>query len=414
MKRHSWITVIVAMGTLLWCCGLADLAHAQENLPQLVRRIQPAVVTVITYDNQGKIKGQGSGFFVDSNRFLTNYHVLAGASRVEAKTSDGKRYSVERIVAKDEAGDLVLATTENPYVDIVYAKLKISALMPEVGERVIVVGSPLGLEQTLSEGVVSALRNIPDVGEILQITAPISQGSSGSPVLNMRGEVIGVATFIIKKGQNLNFAIPGSRVLALMRRTAGGVTPSDNASSIPKEFVEQIRKIEREAKIPKEIVEQLRKIERESKADFFLLRGSKLALAGDHGKAVEAFKQGIRINPNDVNAYIQLGNAYSVLSRYQEALDAYKMAIRLWGNDAPNAPMHNTLGTTYAKLGRNLEATEEYKKAIRLKSDYAEAHFNLGIAYLRSDNKGAALKEYKIIQGLDSKLAEKLYKAIYP
>lgn len=218
MKKNSWVTVIAAIGGLLWCWGLIGLANGQENLPKLVRRIQPAVVTVLAYDAHGKIKGQGSGFFVDSNRFITNYHVLAGASHVEVKTSDKKRYSVERIVAEDKASDLVVATTENPYVDIEYGNLKISAVMPEVGERIIVVGSPLGLEQTLSEGVVSAVRDIPDLGEIMQITAPISPGSSGSPVVNLRGEVVGVATLQLAKGQNLNFAMPGSRALALLQK----------------------------------------------------------------------------------------------------------------------------------------------------------------------------------------------------
>lgn len=218
MKRNSLITVIAAIGGLLWCGALVGLAHAQENLPQLVRRIRSAVVTVIAYDASGKIKGQGSGFFVDSNRFLTNYHVLAGASRAEVKTSDGKCYSVERIVAQDKAGDLIIATTENPFVDIGRSNLKISEVLPDVGERVIVIGSPLGLEQTLSEGVVSAVRNIPDLGEILQITAPISPGSSGSPVVNVRGEVVGVATLQLAKGQNLNFAMPGPRVMALLQK----------------------------------------------------------------------------------------------------------------------------------------------------------------------------------------------------
>jgi hypothetical protein len=71
-----------------------------------------------------------------------------------------------------------------------------------------VIGTPLGLEQTVSDGIVSARREIPGFGRIVQMTAPISPGSSGSPVLNMRGEVVGVATFLIDMGQNLNFAIP--------------------------------------------------------------------------------------------------------------------------------------------------------------------------------------------------------------
>jgi len=81
----------------------------------------------------------------------------------------------------------------------------------ESGQPVIVIGSPFGLEGTVSDGIVSGVRKVPDFWEIIQITAPISKGSSGSPVLNIKGEVIGVATFFIKEGQSLNFAISGIR-----------------------------------------------------------------------------------------------------------------------------------------------------------------------------------------------------------
>jgi len=84
-----------------------------------------------------------------------------------------------------------------------------------VGERIIVYGSPLGLEKTVSDGIVSAIREVPGHGTLIQITAPISPGSSGSPVLNMKGEVIGIATFQFIKGKNLNFAIPSKRVARL-------------------------------------------------------------------------------------------------------------------------------------------------------------------------------------------------------
>jgi hypothetical protein len=194
-------------------------AYSDDSLPKLVRKIQPAVVTILSYDSQGKLKKQGSGFFINEGYFVTNYHVLGGAFRVEVKTSEGKHYLVKRIIAKDKTGDLIIAITDDPFLKFNVDGLKITPVIPEVGERVVVIGSPMGLEQTLSEGVVSAVRDIPDFGEIIQITAPVSHGSSGSPVVNMNGEVIGVATFILKEGQNLNFAIPGNRVLSLQQQS---------------------------------------------------------------------------------------------------------------------------------------------------------------------------------------------------
>ena len=187
---------------------------AQENLPKLIKRIQPAVVTVIGYDANGKIIRLGSGFFIDGkDHIITNRHVISGVAKAEVKTADGARYLLKAMVSEDQQVDLVKLVVEG--LKGIHSYLLITQTQPEVGERVVVVGSPLGLEQTVSDGMVSAIRNIPGRGEILQISAPVSPGSSGGPVVNLKGEVIGVATFQMSRGQNLNFAIPGRRVLAL-------------------------------------------------------------------------------------------------------------------------------------------------------------------------------------------------------
>src|SRR5262249_28620115 len=157
------------------------------------KRVQPAVVTIITYSTDNLKLKQGTGFFVTNDgEIITNIHVLENAARAEAKTADGEMYPVIRVVAADPQADLVrVAVLAAP------RRLNVTALTtatekPIVGERVLVIGSPLGLEQTVSEGIISAIRNTKDDGTVLQISAPISPGSSGSPVVNLKGEVIGV------------------------------------------------------------------------------------------------------------------------------------------------------------------------------------------------------------------------------
>ena len=186
-----------------------------ENLPTLIKIINPSVVIVFAYDDKGEFLKLGSCFFISQNGdIVTNYHVLQGASSAEVKTSDGKTYPIIDIVAFDEQNDIIRLSVDIPsqYVH----PLSLSATVPEVGERIIVYGSPLGLEKTVSDGIVSAIRDIPDFGKVIQITAPISPGSSGSPVLNMQGEVIGIATFQMVEGQNLNFAIPSEKITSLI------------------------------------------------------------------------------------------------------------------------------------------------------------------------------------------------------
>lgn len=202
LVRYSLVAIVSITGSL-------GLAFAQEvNLPSLIKTIQPSVVSIAVYDAAGTVVRQGSGFFVSEiGDVITNRHVLEGAIRAEIKTTDGASYSVTEVVAENQDADLVQVSVS--ISKSVPKPLPVTQILPEVGERVLVIGSPFGLEQTVSDGIVSAIRTSAEFGgRVIQITAPISPGSSGSPVINMKGQVIGVATFQIVKGQNLNFAIP--------------------------------------------------------------------------------------------------------------------------------------------------------------------------------------------------------------
>jgi len=192
---------------------------AQDNLPSLIKKIQPSVVTITTFDDAGNPTLRGTGFFIsEEGDVLTNLHVIEGAAFVEVRTLTGETYTGTKVVAEDKNADLVRLSVTIPHGAV--EPLLVSSVLPEVGERILVIGSPFGLEQTVSDGIVSAVREVKVFGHVIQITAPISQGSSGSPVVNMSGEVIGVATFQFVEGQNLNFAIPGNRVKLLLAQYA--------------------------------------------------------------------------------------------------------------------------------------------------------------------------------------------------
>lgn len=189
-------------------------AYAESELTKIVKEIQPAVVTVITRDKQGKEFSLGSGFFIDPNgTLITNHHVLEGASSAYICAYNGNEYMIESVLAADPRTDLIKLRAN--LSGKLSSFLEPSKLGPEIAERVIVVGSPLGLEQSVTEGIVSAIRSVEGIGGVFQITAPISAGSSGSPVIDMKGKVIGVATFQFIEGQNINFAIPIERAFDL-------------------------------------------------------------------------------------------------------------------------------------------------------------------------------------------------------
>jgi len=201
-----------------------------QTIPAIVRKIGPSVVVINIYNERRELRGRGSGFFIDRNgSVITNHHVIKGASYTEVKTASGKLYPVKKILFEDASNDLAVLSVDIPSGAV--APLSVISALPEAGEKIVVIGSPLGLEQTVSDGIVSAIRRPHGSGEYIQITAPISPGSSGSPVVNMKGEVIGVASFLFVQGQNLNFCAPGEKVLRLIAGNGNPPPQSANARS---------------------------------------------------------------------------------------------------------------------------------------------------------------------------------------
>ena len=186
---------------------------AQDYLPNLVRSIKPSAVAIETFDAKGATLSRGSGFFIASDKVITNRHVIEKANRVEVHLLNGKKYTARGVLAVDGEGDLALLQVDVPAGTAI--PLPIIQTTPQEGESIVVIGNPFGLEGSVSNGIVSAVREISGYGRIIQITAPISPGSAGSPVVNMRGQVIGVATLQAAEGQSLNFAVPSERILQL-------------------------------------------------------------------------------------------------------------------------------------------------------------------------------------------------------
>ncbi|MDX2079228.1 MAG: trypsin-like peptidase domain-containing protein [Terrimicrobiaceae bacterium] len=176
-------------------------------MPLLRDRALPHVFLIESFDARGKKISTGTGFFVFGPHgvaALTNAHVVGRASRVECKLSDGRRIVCDGVLAF--SGKLDLAALAFPsYPE---KALSIETVPATVGESVAVLGNPLGLGDTLTSGIISALREGDGrLPPLIQITAPISPGSSGSPVINGDGKVIGIATSTRIGGQSLNFAV---------------------------------------------------------------------------------------------------------------------------------------------------------------------------------------------------------------
>lgn len=373
---------------------------AQESLPELVKRIKPSVVAVVTYNSKGENLARGSGFFVGPDRVVTNRHVIEGAQRAEIHMINGNTYNVKGVLATDGEGDVALLQVEIP--PSMAKPLAVVRTSPQEGESIVVIGNPLGLEGSVSYGIVSAVRDIPNFGHIIQIQAPISAGSSGSPVVNMQGQVVGVATLQLTEGQSLNFAVPSERVAQLQSgslRTLGDLVTetSKNKRTMAERFYMQglgfLSRDERDKALPyfKKAVDA-----DPAYADAWYQIGYCNVMLGRYEEAIKASTQAIKLKPDSAESYINIGYANFYLQKYDEAVKAYRQAIRL---DSENADAQYTLGLAYNKLGQTEQEVLAYKQAIRIKPDYTNAYERLGLGYVRLKRYTEAVDAFnKLIQ----------------
>jgi S1-C subfamily serine protease len=201
MKTSLLKLAIIPILTLV----LGDLAFGQLPNSQMADRSTRSLVSIMSFDEQGRPLSSGSGFFINTmGDITTNHHVLAGSEKAVIETSEGER------------GVIIEVIKDDPEVDLAIARTSIRNTIPlplgdsdsiEVGEDIIVLGDQPGAGKTISLGVVKGVMEAKGI-KLIEITASIRPGKSGAPVLNSRGSVIGIATAFLDYGRKNNFAMP--------------------------------------------------------------------------------------------------------------------------------------------------------------------------------------------------------------
>jgi hypothetical protein len=195
-----------------FCFALVlNIVYSQDGVT-VAKATFPYTVSIVMQDQYKKPLSLGSGFIIAPGKVVTNVHVVEGASYgvvIEDKT--GKTFKIEGYTSIDKKNDLIILSVPT----IIKTGIVLSDTVPEVGQKIFAIGNPNGLSGTISEGIISGIRNLEN-NDLYQITAPLSPGSSGGPVLNLRGDVIGVSVASLTSGQNLNFAVPAKYVKKLM------------------------------------------------------------------------------------------------------------------------------------------------------------------------------------------------------
>jgi S1-C subfamily serine protease len=185
---------------------------------ELYAAVAPSVALIQMRNDQGVLLGSGSGVMVGINQVITNCHVARVGSQLELFIANEKFSGT--VETADEHYDLCMLRVYG-----ISSQPVPIAKMEEVrtAEKVYAIGAPQGLDLTISEGIISSLRNIPDVGTVIQTSAPISPGSSGGGLFDNTGRLIGITTFQSRSGQNLNFAVPAEWIETMSNRSGGGV-----------------------------------------------------------------------------------------------------------------------------------------------------------------------------------------------
>lgn len=212
----------------------AQSVPPKKDIPAIAKAANAAIVTIVMADNDKPI-AQGTGFLVNADgAIVTNYHVIATGNVAVVRFPDGTILPVDGVLATDKFRDLAIIKIHGK----TFPTLTLgNSDQIQVGEEVVTIGNPLGLELTVSNGILSGIRSDGKAEDkLLQITAPISHGSSGGPLFNMFGEVIGVNAMFLNGGENLNFAIPVNDAKNLLQSQSAELQrlPNEPDTATPK------------------------------------------------------------------------------------------------------------------------------------------------------------------------------------
>ena len=398
MKQQNkplWQLSLFTLVILLLLCTCNNTPA--QTMPQGAEKALESTVHIEMHDKDGASLGWGSGFFIRQNVVATNYHVIRGAAGGTAKLiGKDKTYTLKGVTAIDETNDLALLEVGDgmPVYGIKPLALGNSDAV-RIGETVYVVGNPLGLEGTVSKGIISGRNRDIEKKKLLQMTAPISPGSSGGPVLNHKGEVIGVSLGgdPRQEAQNLNFAIPSNHLKTLLNRSEIAKPFSPGKQPITPGIYE-LWGVLRHAMGDHEgaIIYFDDAIKRSpDDVSIYSYRGNAKANLGRYFAAITDYDAAIRLNPDDASIYYYRGNAKAELGQHSAAIADYDITIRL---NPDYAIVYHYRGLAKAELGEYFAAIIDYNTAIRLRSDVADTHINRGLARTGLGQYIAAIIDY--------------------
>ncbi len=351
---------------MFWAAVVAVPPAAAKTPEQIFQEVSRSIVTIQAFDAAGNVISLGSGVVTTVDSVMTNCHVVEGGQRL-AVTS-GNTVLKGEVRAADVERDLcelAVSGLQAPRVSLYTAKLR-------VGQRVYAIGAPEGLDLTISEGLVSSIREI-EGAYYIQTSAPISSGSSGGGLFDVEGRLVGLTAFILAEGQNLNFALPAAWITDLAARSGSKPTLAN----------------------------------REAVNDKWQSRSAELRAKKDWVAFLATTQQWVRAVPAGVTGWIALGDAYLLVNRPRRAITAYNQALKL---DGGSLEAWVGAGNTYLALNQYDRAVETAHEALRLRADNLAALQLLGTAYHHQNQRSRVREVYARMEKVDAGAAKEFAK----
>jgi tetratricopeptide (TPR) repeat protein len=400
----------------------------------IFKKYNDAVVVVYACDSYGRPVSQGSGVVLNSQGLIvTNYHVCKGSDKIKIKHEDLIMEDV-RILGGNEIDDIMFLKVAPNNFDFIPAGNSDNL---EVGQKVFALGSPLGFENSITEGIVNGIRKYSEYSEesYLQISASITHGSSGGALITAGGKLIGVTFGGTKENQNINFAIPINKILASdiyiankydepltekkekktkKKKTTDGITSNsttEKKTKKPKKKKKDTNEIKSGA--PSENIAKVPGKSSDTKSTTsapssgvsqkeYYDKGEAAFYAKDYAAAIELFSKSIQADPSYLPPYYGRGLCYANLEKYEPALSDFNFILR----ERPDFPTtYSARGFIYQKLENFTEAIKDYTAALELDKTDKLALYGLGECYYETEAYSYAvycLTTYMLFDDKDS------------
>lgn len=386
---------------------------------QVFEMVNNKVVVIYSFDFENKPIKQGSGIVInDSGLIVTNFHVFSECENIMVYHNNVKIGTAD-IIDADMEQDILVLKIDN--LDLKGIQIGNSNNV-NVGEKVYAIGSPMGYENTISEGIISGIRSVNnDESMLIQVTASISEGSSGGAIVNSEGELIGISTSQIKNGQNLNFAIPVNSVIDYKNSISYNKIDLEGNKTFIKgynayksnkfedaiyyytgylklfdtgiaHFNRGLAYLELE-KFKEAIMDFSNAINNDySKGKVYYSRGDAYLGRGDYSMALSDYNYAVYLEPELSVPYNKRGEYYLQTGDFNNALNDFSTAIKLRGD---YSLYYYNRGQANEYLKKNINAIDDYSEAINMYPDYYDAYYSRATLFNKIGNFDKAIYDFQ-------------------